>query len=73
MLIDGPVSLWFMGYDHWRLQNELSQTQQHPLLSEARMQDSETKLFCQKIKYLAQKICQTFNNFDSFHIQCMQK
>lgn len=29
-LIDGPVSLWFMGYDHWRLQNELSQTKQHP-------------------------------------------
>jgi len=26
VLIDGPVSLRFMGYDHWRLQNELSQT-----------------------------------------------
>lgn len=26
VLIDGPVSLRFMGYNHWRLQNELSQT-----------------------------------------------
>lgn len=43
------------------------------LLSEARMQDSETKQFCQKRKYLAQKTCQTFNTFDSFHIQCIQR
>lgn len=60
--------LWPLETSKWSKANITA-----PLLSEARMQDSETKLFCQKRKYLAQKICQTFNTFDSFHVQCIQK